>query len=192
MTAASSVIGYGLRVARAGTIVLEVAVSKMYARSIALVVLVGAEHCAERPTHATAFHSVLARLIEASLQDTPQAHRAWTTLLTSSDREPVDVQLIDLGGANGAAAQTATMGGAGGGGAWPAGGGGGGGAGLVEAADGGDGANGAIAILHFDPNDDLVDIEAFVTPGSFQYPRPAHTTKIKVCVWGAGGGGGGG
>jgi len=133
----------------------------------------------------------IAFTIEDALQENLACHAAWVRLCAKQTNIPVDVQVTGLSGTSGADAPREGIGGDGGKGAWPGGGGGGGGAGPNDTGVGGEGADGAIVLFEYSRDGQLVDVEAFVTPGAFKWICPHGVEFVKVIAIGGGGGGSG-
>jgi len=163
---------------------VEAPLSPLHARVIALLSRLGAEHCSDAPDDAPVVRARLAQVIEGALQRTPTAHRAWQRLCERPDR-PIDIE-ITLSAKEGISETTG--GGGGGVGAFPGGGGGGGGGG----GPGGAGGDGAMVLFLLAADDRLVDVEAFVTPGTSSWTCPEGVVRVKLVGCGGGGGGAGG
>lgn len=180
-----------LRVSRGGHLVLVAPVSQMYARSLALLSKVLAEHLAEHPQHSSVLLGRVVLTIEDALQSNHEAHQAWTSLYAAGHSVPVEVDVLGLT-SDSSGGEHVGVGGAGGCGAWPGGGGGGGGNGSDTPGAGGNGADGALALLLFDKEGGIVDVDVFVTAGSSDWVCQAGIDSAKAILIGGGGGGGSG
>ncbi|MGV3525425.1 MAG: hypothetical protein ACO1RX_14435 [Candidatus Sericytochromatia bacterium] len=173
-------------------LIFETHIEAFHARVISLLAQQIGTYVAERPQDESAYIARLVQAIEDSLISLPKALSAWRNLCEHSDFKPINVSILGMSGESGASAIDIFSGGSGGSGAWPGGGGGGGGAGLFarNGAKGGEGSDGAILVFEYDHNDSLVDIQVFVTPGTFTWARPIWLGGLKVICMGAGGNGG--
>lgn len=181
---------YRLRVSHLGVIEIDETISKMHARIIALLTLAGGTHCREHPAHLPFVMGTIARTIEAALQHDISSHCAWLDLCDHYE-QPIQV---DLGVITPPHLEPADpfSGGTGGSGGWFGAGGGGGGFGMLSGGAGGPGADGAVFALQFAEDNSPLDIDAFVTPGEFQFDIRPGMHKITIIAVGGGGGGGAG
>ncbi|WP_156670015.1 hypothetical protein [Mycobacterium sp. E3305] len=169
---------------------IDEAISKMYARIIALLALAGGTHCRDHPEHLPFIMGTIARTIEAALQHNISSHCAWLDLCENYE-QPFQIDLATI--TPHVESNDPFRGGRGGSGGWFGAGGGGGGFGLLNGGEGGPGADGAVFIFQIAEDNSPVDVDVFVTPGTSEAAiRPdAHTLEI-VCVGGGGGGAAGG
>lgn len=181
---------YLITVTHRGTPLLSCPVSTIYGRTLVLFGLTFPQHLRERPQDAQVALGKLVRTIEDALQENPEAHRRWMTLCASQSQEPAVVYVVS-DSKRFTTAPSDLHGGDGGDAAWPAGGGGGGGSGPLGST-GGNGADGAAMLFEYDIDGKLIDIEAFVLPGTFNWTPPLDVTSVKTILFGGGGGGGGG
>lgn len=181
--------GPRIRISRDGSVLVDEWVSKLYARWITIVAILGAHHIREHPDDKPVAAARVGSLIEAALQPFPRAHETWLELKRSAARD-LTIEMFGLDAPDTNAAQSPYEGGAGGRAAWPGGGGGAGGTGLFDGGVGGEGADGAIVIFNFGSNGRLIDI--YVLWGTGWWDPPPGTTAVRVIMWGAGGGGAGG
>lgn len=184
-------MAYFLRVSQGGHLVFMASISELYARSLALLSMVLSKHLEEEPSHAPVLLGRVVLTVEDALQTNNLAHKAWTDLYATGHSVPVELEIIGLK----TYAETGLgsgVGGAGGEGAWPGGGGGGGGNGEEAGGAGGGGGGGALALLVFDEEGNIFDVEVFVTEGSSNWVCQAGMHKVKAILIGGGGGGGNG
>ncbi|MFN4120464.1 hypothetical protein [Acidovorax sp.] len=182
-------MAYFIEVSRKGARLIYSPISKIYGRTLVLFGLTFPRHLQERPQDAQVAMGRLLRTIEDALQENLEAHSRWLELCTTPHEEAV---LVDVISSSERVATTASAlhGGAGGDGSWPAGGGGGGGNGLLGSS-GGNGADGAAVFFQYDAEGQLIDVDAFVLPGTSTWTPPPRVASIKIIACGGGGGGGG-
>jgi hypothetical protein len=181
---------YLLSVVHRGEALFSCPVSTIYGRTLVLFGLTFPGHLQVRPQDAQVVLGKLVRTIEDALQESPEAHSRWMALCASRHQEPAVVSVVS----DSERVKTAPSdlhGGDGGDGAWPAGGGGGGGSGPLGS-NGGNGADGAAILFEYDSDGNLIDIETFVLPGSFDWTVPPGVASIETGLFAGGGGGGGG
>ncbi|BCF88735.1 hypothetical protein PPGU16_18020 [Paraburkholderia largidicola] len=181
---------YRLSVTHSGATLISCPISTIYGRTLALFGLLFPSHLQERPQDAPVALGKLVRTIEDSLQEDLEAHSRWLMLCASQTEEAA---VVDLSSDSERVKTTLSdfHGGHGGDGAWPAGGGGGGGSGPLGS-NGGSGAEGAMLLFEYDSDGHLIDIEAFVLAGKFDWKAPPRVAAVMPYLFGGGGGGGGG
>ncbi|OXR47002.1 hypothetical protein B7C42_00119 [Nocardia cerradoensis] len=177
---------YVLRVSLCGVTEIEETISEMYARIIALLALKGGEHCHANPDHLPFIAGRIALTVEAALQASISSHAVWVDLCEKCE-QPLEV-VLDVRPAS-SESVSEFSGGLGGSGGWFGAGGGGGGVGLLNGGAGGEGADGALLIFQIAEDNSLLDIDAFVTTGSFLWTRRPDVDRIEVVAIGGGGGG---
>jgi hypothetical protein len=178
---------YRLRVTHCGVTEIDETISKMHARIIALLALAGGAHCRDNPEHLPFIMGTIARTIEAALQHDISSHCAWLDLC-ENDEQAIQVDLAAITTAH--FTPTDPLGGGiGGSGGWFGAGGGGGGGGLLNSGAGGPGADGAVLTLQIAEDNSLLDVDAFVTPGTFEVDIRPGMHQIKIVAVGGGGGG---
>lgn len=178
-----------LTVTQNGAPLISCPINKVYGRTLVLFGLMFPGHLQERPQDAQGVVGKLVRTIEDALQENLEAHSYWMALCDARPREPVVIDVVKE--FERVEAPGHLRGGDGGEAAWPAGGGGGGGSGPIGST-GGNGAEGAVMLFEYGSDDHLIDIEAFVLPGNFDWVRPLGVAYVKAILFGAGGGGSGG
>jgi hypothetical protein len=180
---------YLLTVTHRGAPLLSCPVSTVYGRTLVLFALTFPRHLQERPQDAQVVLGKLVRTIEDALQENLEAHSRWMTLCAAQNQEPAVVNVLS-DSERVKTARSDLYGGDGGDAAWPAGGGGGGGSGPLGSS-GGNGADGAAMLFEYGSDGNLIDIEAFVLPGTFNWTPPQGVASVKTILFGGGGGGGG-
>lgn len=177
---------YRLRVSHCGILEINQSIPEMHARIIALLAFEGGKHCRSHPEHFQFIMERIAITVEAALQFHISSHAAWLRLC-SENTQPLEIHVEAITSIPPGADEFS--GGTGGNGGWFGAGGGGGGGGLFNGGAGGDGAAGALLILQIAADGSLLDIDAFVTPGSFLFTRRSDIDSVTVIAIGGGGGG---
>ncbi|MEV0761704.1 hypothetical protein [Nocardia sp. NPDC050435] len=181
---------YRLQVLHLGRVEIDASIAEIHAQMIALLAVEGGKYCRRYPDHTFFLMGRILQTVEASLQGDVSAHSQWLRLCESY-QQTIQIELeAVVTPAEDSIDQFS--GGAGGNGGWFGAGGGGGGTGLLNGGVGGSGAAGAMLIFQVGGDGSLLDIDAFVVPGSFLWSRRSDTKEVRVIAIGGGGGGGGG
>lgn len=184
---------YLLRVSHCGAMEIHEAISVLHGRVIAVLALEGEMHCRDFPEHISFIMGKIALEIEAALQHRITSHSRWLNLCDNCDSEEQTIQVqLEVIPAAHSGTTNAFSGGIGGAGGLFGAGGGGGGAGLLDGGAGGFGADGAALVFQIAHDNSLLDIDAFVTPGTFDAALRPDAHRVKVVAIGGGGGGGSG